>query len=722
MGTPHATISIQNQTMENNQKKVKDFEKRLDGLSKDFDEFKELNNLGEEIRKRSLNYPFKRIFNILSSIRIGTIFLIFSILTFTFAFAFIANFVSDKVEKDREVKQQNQLFIEQEQEKRRNNPAYGILSAILSPYNKNKGEDALTNEARAIKAYIQDLFKKNKPGLRLPNIESILVDMNSLFIKSEFQYVKDEQDLLKRSYNGNIPLLFDHRFFHSLDEDTSTTILIPPSEYSCPIDSIKSRFERAKKSSNFSATLKEINKENTCILPHTWESFKGALLISKLELKKIDTLLNSLEQVYYVSFDGIFSHRVENDSLEQLKRVAEEQPMYRWEASSYAQHFIDHQTKNEPFYESKAYLDIAGLGIVKTISIPVFNQNNKTIGVICFDKQISIKEYLEHMTSDIEKIEEFDAKENKLKNIDWKYGAYKYELFKLPYFKGKTEKMDGYLEKRKKELSQDIYENLKLYIKRIEVSKEYDSVNKVSSSKDDDDSQGIFRIILQRGEEYHYVLYISSFQTSPQVEYVYPVLIPLALIMLSFYLLFRAARRTIAQNEKAGLANILRNLPVGVLELEKGSNGDVIKFANDYAEEITGMVFDRFGESPTKEATYYNEIIDLNTIITRTKEVGQQDSDEDQIRFKKVSYQEIQDIRNNEGKSTSYYAKLNKRGIDGKSNNTEWVEITGSPILDVDEDANSNQTFGVFRKVLNKGLNERLNEELDHFKKLDQSK
>jgi hypothetical protein len=672
-----------------------------DNLKENANKLNDLAQSSNEIKKSQRKYPWNRFKNrIKRALQTGSFQLVVSILLFTIAIAYMVKFVNDKRYNDEKIKQQNQLFIEQSQEKRRNNPNYGILSAILAPYNKEEGEKTLTQEGKSIFTLLRNSSNSSIDYL-VSDIDS--VKLENLKIKTKLEY-KDSSQQIADSHNGNPPLLFEYKNESSPREPT--TVLIPPTEFStqCQIDEIKTILDTISKTNTPYNALQQINSNQPCILEDTWKSLLTSLVISQINLDTIERIIGNLEQVYFVSFDGIFSHRVYNPELEQLKRVAEEQPMYRWEASSYAQFFINPKNRNSNFYESKAYLDIAGLGIVKTLSLPIFDQEKNLIGVICFDKQIKISNYLkiiskeDSIISNPELVKYQERKED-IENIKWRYGAYDFSLFKLPIGEkiGQTNLINRVYELPSIESS--IRNNIISYIRNRDTVSEYDQVNRVGRTN-------YFRVILRRDENYHHVLYIAASKQTAFNEFGFPAILVLSLILASFTSFFYAARVAIANNEKAGLTNIIRNLPIGVLELEKNQDSDLIKYGNDYAEEITGFVFDRFGERNRYQDIKYSEVFDLASIIEK-----KQTEDLD-FELLPTTYETIENIRNNQRKTTSYFVKLNLTNRPTKEELTDnkkiWIEITGSPIINIESD--SNQTFGVFKKVSDKNLIKKLNE------------
>lgn len=661
-------------------------------VEKGIQKLKETTTLGKEARQSVLRYPLRKINqNLRKSLKIGTFHLVLSIILFTLAMAFIASDVKMKRSNSQKVKEQNQLFIEKQQEARRDNPNYGILAAILARYIEASSNSAVSKdeeEIRAVQTYFKNLELRNTSTIDFSNLQLNPIDSSDA--NKKVGYFRD-----------NPPIIF--KYTNPNEQENKTTILIPPSEYACPYVNIQNKHQQAMKDSlSFDAFIAGMNQDTACLLPSTWESLKAALIISKANLGHIKELIDHFEQIYFVSFDGIFSHRIINEDLEQLLDIAEEQPMYRWEASSYAQHFVKTNFQSRDAHRTTPYLDIAGLGIVETISIPVFDEEDKMLGVICLDKQITIEEYLQYMENEKAQQKETLVDKYKLTGYaNWTYGAFDYELIKLN--KEEEEKFNT------KFIDEGIETNLNDYLS-LTLSKNGDSIDKSQFTKVQQVKEsGIFRVVLMRNEHEDHVLYISSSKTNPFREIGFFILIGFSLIILSFISLFLSARKVIAYNEKAGLANIIRNLPIGVLELETELNkDDYIKFGNDYAEEISGRVLSRFGEEPQESPFTYQSIVDINTIIEMIKHP------DDTASFRRSSHEAIEEKRNLEGITTTYFAKLKERRV--RKQKDIWIEVTGSPILD--SNSNTVPTFGVFRKVKDPDLIKKLEDHLTENKLL----
>lgn len=397
-------------------------------------------------------------------------------------------------------------------------------------------------------------------------------------------------------------------------------------------DSVLKYFDELVRSERSLHEMKYEGVMRAFLSSQQFEYFRQCLRISAVPMNTKD----DFPQVYYVAVNGMFSHKVD-PYRHGLLNVTKSSPMYRWEASSYVQYFFG-EVDGQDRYESSVYIDISGLGLVRTYSHAIF-EKSFTTGIFCVDQAMDINSIIPGSILQ----EEYDN----TGVTEWDNNVYSYRLHKVE--------------------------------KPLELV-ELQKVQKLTSI----DGREYYQVPIQIGSDGADILEIRPYPFAGGVFRSRSMVVGIILILMSLPLFMSAISKTIIHKEQRGTASVLRSLPIGVLEMSESRNGvEEIIAANDHTEELFGAALRRFG-NPMESRTshqYYKEFLRLDGPVFELRADGG---------IVSVTYDYIMNKDRSLGQTSTYFTRL-------REYNEKWVRITGSPMIDPRSDVIS--TFGVIELV-----------------------
>gem|GEM_PF-5553139 len=611
-----------------------------------------------------------------------TIWMVLALMLFSLGFSFVYGAWFTRNEITNKIQEFSQNSFSATHVPRLINTRPGIITSLLASINQfDPFQESLPKTIDSLLNNVDLSYQKNNVFIQIDSIKIVSSETkifsadNKPATQSIIIYSPHSNTLIPSSEHSYIP------------KEKTTNNLIPLSNLGDPEDK-RSGYKRIERYS-----IQQVVDYFAPFLQNS-PSHKDALSTALTLHRETFPVLEGIAQVYFISPFGIFSHRVPKDEPGlALLTVAEKIPLYRWEAAPYFQaylkkgetklfkeissispHTIDSRIR---FHVTKAYLDLAGLGIVRTYSRSMLDKNNKSNGVFCVDLQLEIEELLKNVKS----LNVEDRKGSLFKIADyylkWTNNVFEYHLWKWTkeknYLRG-SELYDKQIEAFDEEGQIKIKEIKQLNFKRSDVKGIQDYLL---------DGEKVYIVPLRIAKDEQDILLIkpSGYQKLPDL-----LLIAGGIsCFCAMLLLIVASNLTGKFNERARTATLLRNLPIGVLQVHYEDKREFIAYANDYAEQVFGRILPKFGEEEKTNKIEYQDVV-YPRVVPITKNT--------QTSIRTVSLEDIKSIRA-QGATSSYFAKVNRVPFEEKGPQV-WVKVIGSPITQVDQSAEIQKTFGVF--------------------------
>jgi PAS domain-containing protein len=353
----------------------------------------------------------------------------------------------------------------------------------------------------------------------------------------------------------------------------------------------------------------------------------------------------------------------------------------QWASASYFQELIQSAS---PRYDTAAYFDYGGLGLIRTrceriVRPPPRDSEEEEIlmGIVCADYTVPLASFSEALgKSQLLKVERFEATLAE----GARFLPATVSHWPLAADRGASRQSKTEEEGRDKALIAALNKKLD----EVQVGRERDTdvliralgqqVTRLSLEQVDEEPAS-FLIPLKVSEHR-----IQGLLTTPRVQYPdvwEPFLLMLFSLGTSLFLVVAGQTRARREGESETITNLLKNLEVGIVIVNED---EMIEAANDRSEDILGVLLPklgrlRLGRGLSPQALADEEGVQLNFLDLIDSHIVRVDA-RGELWDRAEPYQDIITKQRRDNDSSTYYARLRLGLYAG-----HWVRISASPII-----------------------------------------